>query len=102
MSRLLPTVPCAILLTLVASAPLRAQFGSIFAPPRPPADIPQERVQPEPRNFPSSRDLPPAEPLPAPMNLPPAQRPGAGSIEAQPLAPPSGTPNAPSSAPAAP
>lgn len=100
MFRLLSTVACAILLMLAASAPLRAQFGSIFAPPRPPADVPEQR--PQPRNFPSSRDLPPAEPLPAPMNLPPSQRPGAGSIEAQPLAPPRGSANAPSSAPTAP
>jgi hypothetical protein len=93
MFRLLPTIACAVLLTFVASAPLRAQFGSIFAPPRPPADVPEQR--PQQRNFPSSRDLPPSEPLPAPMNLPPSQRPGAGSIEAQPLAPPPGTASAP-------
>src|SRR4029078_10108131 len=111
MLRLFPTIACAILLILAASAATRAQFGSIFAPPRPPADIPEQRQQQQrpqqqqqqqQRNFPSSRDLPPAEPLPAPMNLPPSQRPGARSIEAQPLAPPPGAASAPSAAPAPP
>jgi hypothetical protein len=93
MSRLFPMIACAVLLALAAAMPARAQFGSIFAPPRPPADVPEQR--PQPRNFPSSRDLPPAEPIPAPMNLPPSRRPGAGSIDAQPLAPPPGTASAP-------
>jgi hypothetical protein len=85
---------------LVAAAalftPAHAQFGSIFGPPRPPADIPGGRAAPPP-NFPTSRDrtqdfnrdLPPDEPLPAPMTLPPNQRPGA-SIQSAPLAPPPG------------
>jgi hypothetical protein len=76
--------------------PAHAQFGSIFGPPRPPADIPGAAPSPPP-NFPSSRDrirdsnrdLPPDEPLPAPMTLPPDQRPGS-SIESAPLAPPPG------------
>jgi hypothetical protein len=82
------------------SASAHAQFGSIFGPPRPPADVPGAAPPPQP-NFPSSRDrnrdfnrgdLPPDEPIPAPMNLPPAQRPGA-SIQSEPLAPPPGMPN---------
>jgi hypothetical protein len=92
--------PLAILALFVAAAfaaePAHGQFGSIFGPPRPPADVPT-RGSPPPSNFPSSRDrsqdfnrdLPPDEPLPAPMTLPPDQRPGA-SIESAPLAPPPG------------
>jgi hypothetical protein len=87
-------------LAAAAPSPAHAQFGSIFAPPRPPAEIPNnERMAPPPPNFPTSRDrardlnrdLPPDEPLPAPMNLPPRQRPGAGDIESSPLAPPPGS-----------
>jgi hypothetical protein len=86
--------------TFVA-APVYAQFGSIFGPPRPPADVPSGAQTPPPPNFPSSRDrnrdfnrgdLPPDEPIPAPMNLPPSQRPGAG-IQSEPLAPPPGMSN---------
>jgi hypothetical protein len=87
-----------ILFLAVAAAvmPAQAQFGSIFGPPRPPADIPGAAPS-APPNFPSSRDrirdsnrdLPPDEPLPAPMTLPPDQRPGS-SIESAPLAPPPG------------
>jgi hypothetical protein len=82
------------------SGPAYAQFGSIFGPPRPPADVPSAAPSPPP-NFPSSRDrnrdfnrgdLPPNEPIPAPMNLPPSQRPGA-SIQSEPLAPPPGMSN---------
>jgi hypothetical protein len=93
---------CAImmLVTVAAPAPAHAQFGSIFSPPRPPADVPNRA----PPNFPSSRDLsrdePPDQPLPAPMNLPPSRRPGA--IQSQPLAPPPGSSVSPSTAPAAP
>jgi hypothetical protein len=81
-----------------ALTPAVAQFGSIFGPPRPPAEIPGNAAPPPPSNFPSSRDrnrefnrgdLPPDEPIPAPMNLPPSQRPGA-SIQSEPLAPPPG------------
>jgi hypothetical protein len=78
------------------TAPVYAQFGSIFGPPRPPADIPNNGSPSSP-NFPSSRDripdanrdLPPDEPLPTPMTLPPNQRPGA-NIQSAPLAPPPG------------
>jgi hypothetical protein len=90
----------AISILFIAAAavvmPAQAQFGSIFGPPRPPADIPGAAPS-APPNFPSSRDrirdsnrdLPPDEPLPAPMTLPPDQRPGSG-IESAPLAPPPG------------
>jgi hypothetical protein len=96
---------------LLASAPAFAQFGGIFRDdvPRPPADVPSRppaNFPPPPAdNFPSrgtSRppsdirsDVPPAQPLPAPMSLPPSSRPGAGSIESAPLAPPPGIPVAP-------
>jgi hypothetical protein len=92
------------LAALVAAAPAAAQFGSIFnePPPRPPADVPSEppgdRRAPPPRYYPG-RELPPPErsdqppdrPLPAPMALPPQSRPGRGTIQSQPLAPPPGT-----------
>jgi len=78
--------------------PAFAQFGSIFReePPRPPADVPSQppsNYPPRPDNYPGRprSDVPPAQPLPAPMSLPPASRPGAGSIEAVPLAPLPGT-----------
>src|SRR5476651_1509484 len=74
---------------LLAAAPAFAQFGSVFRdePPRPPADVPsapRSNIPPPPDLRP---DQPPAQPLPAPMSLPPSSRPGAGSIESQPLAP---------------
>ena len=83
---------------LLAATPAAAQFGSIFRdePPRPPADVPSRppsnpRGQPQSAPQPSARpDQPPAQPLPAPMSLPPSSRPGAGSIEQQPLGPPPG------------
>ena len=91
--------------------PACAQFGGVFSdsPPRPPADVPNRppaNVQPQilnppPSNLPPGNvprppanvrsDVPPAEPLPAPMNLPPAARPGAATIQSEPLAPPPGT-----------
>ena len=104
------------LCALLAVAPARAQFGNIFndGPPRPPADVPPppgsgpgyypsrdypDYDNPPPRNYPTyprppgavRSDAPPAEPLPAPMNLPPQARPGGGTIQSQPLAPPPGT-----------
>src|SRR5664279_4787676 len=97
--------------TLLAVAPAYAQFGSIFRdePPRPPGDVPSAPPsnypppsQQQQRNFPNQRppaelrpDQPPAQPLPAPMSLPPSSRPGGGSIQSQPLAPPPGVPVAP-------
>jgi hypothetical protein len=89
--------------TLIAAAPAAAQFGSIFnePPPRPPADVPSappvDRRSPPPRYYPGRElppprsDEPPDQPLPAPMALPPQSRPGGGSIQSQPLAPPPGT-----------
>lgn len=67
---------------LLAALPAYAQFGSIFRddPPRPPGNVP---------NAPPA-NMPPPQPLPAPMSLPPSSRPGAGTIESQPLAPPPG------------
>ena len=50
-----------------------------------------QRQQPQPLRPAADRDEPPAQPLPSPMNLPPAARPGGGTIESQPLAPPPGT-----------
>lgn len=91
---------------LLAAAPALAQFGSIFRdePPRPPADVPSQppsNIPPPPGSYPNRiaprppadmrSDVPPAQPLPAPMSLPPASRPGANSIQSEPLAPPPGT-----------
>jgi hypothetical protein len=79
------------LLTAAAllAPPAAAQFDRIFrdGPPRPPADVPSQP--------PSQSDTPPAQPLPAPMSLPPSNRPGGGTIQSQPLAPPPGTQVAP-------
>jgi hypothetical protein len=89
---------------LFAGTPAFAQFGSIFRdePPRPPADVPSQPPSNfpsrQPGNFPSRNapppdvrsDEPPARPLPAPMSLPPSSRPGGGTIQSQPLAPPPG------------
>jgi hypothetical protein len=87
-----------ILGAALLGTPAFAQFGSIFReePPRPPADVPSQppsNYPPRPDNYPGRprSDVPPAQPLPAPMSLPPASRPGAGSIEAVPLAPLPGT-----------
>src|SRR5215469_7840690 len=74
--------------------PIADFFGSIFGnpPPRPPADLrgPASPRQQPPPYYPSGRDNPPSQPLPAPMSLPPSNRPGAGGIQSQPLAPPPG------------
>ncbi len=79
------------LLTVAAltAQPAVAQFDRIFrdGPPRPPANVPSEPPAPP--------DLPPAQPLPAPMSLPPSSRPGGGTIQSQPLAPPPGAQVAP-------
>jgi hypothetical protein len=109
MSRSLSKTVLAALTVVFLAAPASAQFGSIFGdrPPRPPADIPDNGLPrgPQPqnfpneprqqRNFPSARDEPPAQPLPAPMSLPPQSRPGAGTIQSQPLPPPTGAPVVP-------
>ena len=97
--------------------PAFAQFNSIFSdePPRPPSDVPrgQQFEQPMPPadlgrggqsdvrsrvdvTRPDMRaDQPPAQPLGSPMSLPPQSRPGRGSIQSQPLAPPPGATAAP-------
>jgi hypothetical protein len=92
---------------LCAASPAFAQFGSIFRdePPRPPGNVPSAppaNAPQQPPYYPNQRpsvrpDEPPAQPLPAPMSLPPSSRPGAGSIQSQPLPAPPGT-EAPSQA----
>jgi hypothetical protein len=94
------------LAALTMAGPAAAQFGSIFnePPPRPPADVPSAPppdYRPPPY-YPTRRDVPPpgadeppAKPLPAPMSLPPSSRPGGGTIQSQPLAPPPGAQQAP-------
>jgi hypothetical protein len=71
--------------------PIADFFGSIFGnpPPRPPADVrgPASSRQQPPPYYPSGRDNPPSQPLPAPMRLPPSNRPGAGGVQSEPLAP---------------
>jgi hypothetical protein len=98
------TLPAGLLAlaALTAAAPAAAQFGSIFnePPPRPPANVPSappgDRRAPPPRYYPRRElppvraDQPPDRPLPAPMALPPQSRPGRGTIQSQPLAPPPG------------
>ena len=100
----------AIAALCMAATPASAQSGSIFRdePPRPPADVPSappSNAPQQPGYFPGRdaprssgavrSDQPPAQPLPAPMSLPPSSRPGGGSIQSQPLAPPPGVPVAP-------
>jgi len=86
---------------MLAASPAAAQFGSIFGdgPPRPPADVPSAPSRPPPDRpppyFPGRADNPPQQPLPAPMSLPPSNRPGGGTIQSQPLAPPPGAQSAP-------
>jgi hypothetical protein len=69
------------------------------APP-PPQNYPPPPQQIDPRQQQSGEapvppadihgDRPPAQPLAAPMSLPPSSRPGGGTIQSQPLAPPPG------------
>jgi len=97
---------CSLVVAALLATPALAQ--SIFndGPPRPPADVPnapppppqQYQIPPAPPPDRSQRppgavrsDQPPPQPLPAPMSLPPANRPGGGTIQSQPLAPPPGT-----------
>jgi len=94
MARLFFSVALLMLAVLFVARPALAQFGSIFGdpPPRPPADVPGAagRAPPSQQPFFPGRDEPPSQPLPAPMSLPPSNRPGAGGIQSQPLAPPPG------------
>jgi hypothetical protein len=105
------------------AAPAMAQFGGIFsdAPPRPPADVPDNSAAPQ--QYPSqqypaqqypapARDYPRVgSPAPQPLDiesqpaaLPPPPQSGraGGSIEAQPLPPPPGSTAAPPAQPAPP
>jgi hypothetical protein len=50
------------------------------------------------RPYDARADQPPERPSPPPMSLPPTSRPGAGSIQSQPLAPPPGAQSAPPAA----
>jgi hypothetical protein len=114
-----PLRAAALVLTLWAAPtllaqPVAAQFGAIFSdePPRPPGNVPRPS-QPEPMppadlgrggdvrsrvdvTRPDMRaDEPPSRPLGPPMSLPPQSRPGAGSVQSQPLPPPPGATAAP-------
>jgi hypothetical protein len=94
------------------NAPAAAQFGSIFSdsPPRPPGNVPGAPPADLPRgqqDVPSRVDVrrpnldadrPPSQPQAPPMALPPSSRPGGGTIQSQPLAPPPGATAAPPAA----
>jgi hypothetical protein len=121
----------ALLLAAPAFAQFGSIFSD--TPPRPPADVPgndstlplpEQQQMPQrvaPADLPRGQadrpsrvdiirppatvrgDQPPAQPLPSPMSLPPSSRPGGGTIQTQPLAPPSGAQSAPpAQAPGAP
>jgi hypothetical protein len=112
MARCTRSVAFLAVAALLVASPAAAQFGSIFSdgPPRPPADVPSApRSRPPPDQqpyYPGRADSPPQQPLPAPMSLPPSNRPGGGTIQSTPLAPPPGAQSAPppqqSAAPPAP
>jgi hypothetical protein len=101
MARCIRSVVFLAVAVLLVARPAAAQFGSIFSdgPPRPPADVPNappSRPPPDqPPYYPGRADNPPQQPLPAPMSLPPSNRPGGGTIQSQPLAPPPGAQSAP-------
>ena len=101
MARCFGSVASLAVAAMLAASPAAAQFGSIFGdgPPRPPADVPSAPSRPPPDRpppyFPGRADNPPQQPLPAPMSLPPSNRPGGGTIQSQPLAPPPGAQSAP-------
>jgi hypothetical protein len=101
MARCIRSVAFLAVAALLVASPAAAQFGSIFrdGPPRPPADVPSappSRPPPDqPPYYPGRADNPPQQPLPAPMSLPPSNRPGGGTIQSQPLAPPPGVQSAP-------
>ena len=81
------------LILLALAVPAAAQFGTIFGPPRPPADVPypdyptDPRLPQEPR-YDSRRDRDRPQPPPPPLTrLPPPPRTG---VQTQPLPPPPG------------
>src|SRR5579884_3758383 len=74
-------VVCAAL----AAVPALAQFGGIFDPPRPPADVPNGAFPPQPPPVPYPQYQPP----------PPTAGPPPTGIQAQPLPPPPGATAAP-------
>jgi hypothetical protein len=86
----------AVLLTVLggtlAAGPAQAQLGAIFgdSPPRPPANIPNGSLPPQPPPV----QFPAQSPPPAPPTGPPPS-----SIQAQPLPPPPGATMAPPAAP---
>lgn len=97
---------CATLAVAAFTAPAAAQFGSIFSdePPRPPRNVPRGQQLPpadlgrdgdfrsgvDVRRPNLDADQPPSQPQAPPMALPPSSRPGGGTIQSQPLAPPPG------------
>jgi hypothetical protein len=107
---LLAVISAAALGATFAALPTAAlaQFGSIFSdepPPRPPGNVPRGGQSGPPADlgrggdFRSGVDIrrqnldadqPPSQPQAPPMALPPSSRPGGGTIQSQPLAPPPG------------
>jgi len=91
-------------LMLTGALPAAAQFGSIFGPPRPPANVPQEdyrdeRLPREPGYDPWRRQREPEPPPPPLTRLPPAPDPAgrAPGVQSEPLPPPPGGTAAPPS-----
>jgi hypothetical protein len=97
----------ALLLLTAGAWPVSAQFGSIFGPPRPPADVPQPEVYQDDR-FPREPGYDPwrrqrqrerePEPPPPPLTRlpPPAASPGGyPDVRSEPLPPPPGGTAAP-------
>ena len=95
------------LAVILVAGPAIAQFGSIFAPPRPPADVPYPQYPSDPRALPQPRydprDERRPEPPPPPLTrLPPRTAPPAGGVQTQPLPPPPGATPSPQQQPAQP
>lgn len=96
----------ALALLLAGAVPAAAQFGNIFGPPRPPADVPShedfrdDRYPREPGYDPWRRQRAPEPPPPPLTRLPPpdgpsTHRPG---VQSEPLPPPPGATVAPPTA----
>jgi hypothetical protein len=94
--------------TAAFAMPAAAQFGSIFGgPPRPPRDVPQPRIERDPRlpveveperdPWYGSRESAPEPPPPPLTRLPPDPR--QDGVQSQPLPPPPGAATAPQPAP---